>query len=477
MIVGDEVVEGAAVTEAGPGPVFVFPGQGSQWHGMAVALLDEDETFARWMAEADRAIAGHVGWSVIEVLRGEAELLERIEVLQPALFAIMISLAQTWRANGVEPAAVVGHSQGEIAAAYIAGALTLDQAARIVVKRSQLFADELVGNGAVASIALPAAEVEKLLPEGLAIAGVNSPHACTVAGAVPALEKFVESCVAKDIRARVIGSTVASHCAQVDRLRDRILELFADITPAVEQRAVLLDRHGRAHRHRTLDAEYWFQNARQPVSFAKVVEKLVADGHRVLIESSAHPVLMLPAQQTAEAIGTEIVAIGSLRRDQGGDRFTTSLAEAWVAGLDVGWQYPAAGGSRCPRIRSTTRGSGPSRSSRTPPTRSTPSSGSSSTTATSRTWASGRASRKRSRSGASAASPNPQWTPGGTATSGPRSPSAERRPARGWSSHPARTPQDVIDALPTPSTSTSTSRSAAPTSSHACPRRSTASSR
>ncbi|KJK33052.1 hypothetical protein UK23_47750, partial [Lentzea aerocolonigenes] len=345
-IVGDEVVEGAVV-EAGPGPVFVFPGQGSQWHGMAVELLDEDETFARWMAEADRAIAEHVGWSVIDTLKGDAELLERIEILQPALFAIMISLAQTWRANGVEPAAVAGHSQGEIAAAYIAGALSLDQAARIVVKRSRLFADELVGNGAVASIALPADEVEKLLPEELAIAGVNSPHACTVAGAVPALEAFVESCVAQDIRARVIGSTVASHCAQVDRLRDQILELFADITPRTGTIPFYSTVTGERIDTASLDAEYWFQNARQPVSFAKVVENLVQDGHRVFIESSAHPVLMLPAQQTAEATGTEIVAIGSLRRDQGDKhRFTTSLAEAWVAGVEVQWQYP--GGRNVP---------------------------------------------------------------------------------------------------------------------------------
>nr|WP_250637375.1 type I polyketide synthase [Lentzea guizhouensis] len=336
VIIGDDVVEGTTV-EAGPGPVFVFPGQGSQWHGMAVDMLDQDETFARWMREADEAIARYVDWSVRDVLRGGPELLERIEVLQPVLFAIMISLAQTWRANGVEPAAVVGHSQGEIAAAYIAGALDLDQAARIVVKRSQLFADELVGNGAVASIALPAGEVSELLPQELAIAGVNSPHACTVAGAVAELEKFVESCTARDVRARIIGSTVASHCAQVDRLRDRILELFADIKPRTSTvpfySTVTATRIDTA----TLDNEYWFQNARQPVSFAKVVDQLVTDGHRVLIESSAHPVLMLPAQQTAEAKGAEIVAIGSLRRDQG-DRFTTSLAEAWVAGLGVEWR-------------------------------------------------------------------------------------------------------------------------------------------
>ena len=169
--------------------MFVFPGQGSQWVGMAVGLLGSSPVFAARVAECEVALAAYVDWSLSGVLRGEAGApgLDRTDVVQPVLWAVMVSLARTWQQNGVEPAAVVGHSQGEIAAACIAGALSLDDAAKIVVLRSQLFADELVGNGAVASVALPVEETRKLIEQwpALSIAGINSPNACTVAGAAP----------------------------------------------------------------------------------------------------------------------------------------------------------------------------------------------------------------------------------------------------------------------------------------------------
>ncbi len=344
VLIGDEVVEGVAQDSA---PVFIFPGQGSQWHGMAVELLDQDETFRQSMTECDQAIGRLVDWSVIDVLRGDAELLERIEILQPTLFAVMVSLARTWRANGVEPAAVVGHSQGEIAAAHVAGALSLGEAAKIVVLRSQLFADELVGNGAVASVALPVEDTRKLIERWpvLSIAGVNSPTACTVAGALQELEEFVELCVSRDIRARVVASTVASHGPQVEPLREKLLTLLGTITPRETDIAFYSTVKAERIDTRTLDADYWYENARRPIEFVAITKQLIEDGYRVFVESSPHPVLTMSAQATAEADGTEIVTVGSLRRDQGGqDRFTTSLAEAWVAGLEVDWRYP--GGKR-----------------------------------------------------------------------------------------------------------------------------------
>ena len=150
----------------------------------------------------------------------------------------MVSLAQVWRSLGVKPAAVVGHSQGEIAAAFIAGGLSLDDAARIVVLRSQLFADELVGKGAVASAALSPEDAQARLDvwnaksDGdLVIAGMNGPGAVTIAGTESVLEGFVAQCEVDGLRARVIGSTVASHCAQVDPLYDRIIEMFASVRP------------------------------------------------------------------------------------------------------------------------------------------------------------------------------------------------------------------------------------------------------
>ncbi|HEX8868323.1 MAG TPA: acyltransferase domain-containing protein, partial [Lentzea sp.] len=337
VLIGDEVVQGVAQESA---PVFIFPGQGSQWHGMAVELLDENETFAQSMAECDEAIGKLVDWSVRDVLRGDAELLERIEVLQPTLFAVMVSLAQTWRKNGVEPAAVVGHSQGEIAAAYVAGALSLDEAAKIVVLRSQLFADELVGNGAVASVALPVEEARHLIEHypTLSIAGINSPTACTVAGAIGELNEFVEQCQAKEIRARVVASTVASHGPQVEPLREKLLTLLGTITPRSSDIAFYSTVKAERVDTAGLDAGYWYENARRPIEFVAITQKLIEDGYRVFVESSPHPVLTMSAQATADAQGAEIITVGSLRRDQGGSRrFTTSLAEAWVAGLDVQW--------------------------------------------------------------------------------------------------------------------------------------------
>ncbi|MGA5133015.1 type I polyketide synthase [Streptomyces olivoreticuli] len=345
---GAGVVSGAADVRGRV--VFVFPGQGSQWVGMGAELLDASPVFAERFAECDAALGEHLGWSVTDVVRGVpgAASMESIEVLQPVLFAVNVSLAALWRAAGVEPAAVVGHSQGEIAAACVAGALSLADAAKVVVLRSALFAEELVGKGAVASVAMSADAVGERLTawDGrLVIAGRNGPGAVTVAGEVAALEEFVAGCRAEDIRARVVGSTVASHCAQVDPLRDRILEMFADLTPRRGGIPFYSTVTGTVRDTTELDAEYWFHNARRPVDFEGAVRALLDDGFRFFVESSAHPVLTMGMQATFEDTGAEAVAVGSLRRDEGGPaRFLASLAEGYVRGLPgVDWEAVFAG--------------------------------------------------------------------------------------------------------------------------------------
>ncbi|MBL7518180.1 type I polyketide synthase, partial [Frankia sp. CNm7] len=141
--------------------VFVFPGQGSQWAGMAVQLLERSPVFAERLGACEDALAPYVDWSLRQVLRGGADL-ERVDVVQPALWAVMVSLAALWRSHGVEPDAVIGHSQGEIAAACVAGALSLDDGARVVALRSQAIRD-IAGNGGMASVPLPADEVRARL--------------------------------------------------------------------------------------------------------------------------------------------------------------------------------------------------------------------------------------------------------------------------------------------------------------------------
>ncbi len=181
------VIRGTAVTGT---TAFVFPGQGSQWPGMALDLLESLPVFRARMADCADALAPFTDWGLLPVLRGEPGTppLARVDVVQPALFAIMVSLAAAWQAAGVEPGAVVGHSQGEIAAACVAGGLSLDDAAKIVALRS-LALGELAGTGAMASVPLPADEVRQRLDDSadgsIEIAAVNGTRSTTVAGRGP----------------------------------------------------------------------------------------------------------------------------------------------------------------------------------------------------------------------------------------------------------------------------------------------------
>ncbi|WP_345597855.1 type I polyketide synthase, partial [Streptomyces marokkonensis] len=173
------------------GVVFVFPGQGAQWVGMAVGLLAESVVFAEWMGRCGEALAPFVEWSLVDVL-GDEEALERVDVVQPVLWAVMVSLAGLWRSMGVEPVAVVGHSQGEIAAACVVGGLSLGDGARVVAGRSRVIASSLAGGGGMLSVALPVGVVEGRLGAGLSVAAVNGPSSVVVAGVVGALEELEE---------------------------------------------------------------------------------------------------------------------------------------------------------------------------------------------------------------------------------------------------------------------------------------------
>ncbi|WP_405534562.1 SDR family NAD(P)-dependent oxidoreductase [Streptomyces sp. NBC_00075] len=327
--------------------VFVLPGQGSQWRGMAVELLDSTPLFAERLRECAAVIERHVPWRVEAVLRGEPEAppLERIEVLQPVLFAVNIALAALWQAHGIHPDAVIGHSQGEIAAAHISGALTLHDATRIVLIRSQLFADHLTGHGAVASLQTTEENALRHLaayPDRLWIAGVNGPTAVTVAGDHDALEELVTTLTDQGVRARIVPSTVASHSPKVEPLRDRLLTALAFIQPRKAHLPHYSTATGAVLDGTELTPDYWYENCRRPVTFAPTIHTLLTTGHTTFIEISAHPVLTMAIEETAEAAGAEALVLGTLRRDEGGpERLNASLAEAWVRGLPVRWPEPA----------------------------------------------------------------------------------------------------------------------------------------
>jgi acyl transferase domain-containing protein/short-subunit dehydrogenase/acyl carrier protein len=334
------VVRGAFSAATRNGPVFVFPGQGTQWLGMGVELLDASPVFAERMAECAAAFAPYHDWSLMDVLRGVpgAPDLDRVDVVQPVLFAVMVSLAELWRAHGVRPSAVVGYSQGEIAAACFVGALSLDDAARVVSLRSRMLAERLAGRGGVASVMISADEAARRVARwdrALSVAGVNGPKAVTIAGDERALAELVAECEADGIRVRVIPASVPSHCPQVEPLREPLLEQLAPITARSTDIPFYSTVTGEIVDTAELTAEYWYRNMRGTVLFEPVVRRLLADGYRTFLESAPHPMLTVAVQQ----IDGDVAVIGTIRRREGGlDRFLASLGEAHVAGLPVDWE-------------------------------------------------------------------------------------------------------------------------------------------
>ncbi|MFI0481359.1 SDR family NAD(P)-dependent oxidoreductase, partial [Actinomadura sp. 9N215] len=312
----------------------VFPGQGSQWPGMGERLLAESPVFAARIAECERALAPHVDWSLTEVLGGSAEL-DRVDVVQPVLWAVMVSLAAVWAEYGVTPDAVVGHSQGEIAAACVAGALSLEDAAKVVALRSRALR-ALSGDGAMASLGIGEDEASRRIEggAGVVVAAVNGPDSTVVSGPPERVAALVAECEAEGLRARLIDVDYASHGPQVDRIADEVTALLAGIRPAASRVGFYSTVTGERIDTTALDAEYWVTNLRRPVRFADAVRRLLADGHAVFVESSPHPVLTVGIEETGEPAR----AVGTLRRNEGGlDRVARSMGEAFAAGADVDW--------------------------------------------------------------------------------------------------------------------------------------------
>ncbi|WP_346179610.1 acyltransferase domain-containing protein, partial [Streptomyces cuspidosporus] len=319
----------------------VFPGQGGQWRGMGVELLDVSSVFAGRIAECEAALAPFVDWSLTGVLRGgDGVDVARVDVVQPALWAVMVSLAEVWRSFGVEPAAVVGHSQGEIAAAVVAGALSLEDGARVVALRSRALR-VLSGRGAMASLAVGREEAEKAIGgrAGVVVAAVNGPGSTVVSGPPQAVAEVVAAVEASGGRARLVDVDYASHNPQVDDIAGELVELLGEVTPVETGVAFYSAVTGGRVESTALDAAYWVENLRRQVRFATAVEAVLGDGYRVLVESSPHPVLSVGIQETAQALEVPVATVPTLQRDQGGPaQLARALAQAFTAGLSVDWK-------------------------------------------------------------------------------------------------------------------------------------------
>ena len=330
--------------------VWVFPGQGSQWPGMGRDLLEQEPVFYAAIKECDRVMRKYVGWSVLDRLQMDEEHanLKGIDVIQPVLFAIEVALAALWRSWGIEPDAVVGHSMGEVAAAYVAGALSLDDAAWIICARSKLLL-RTSGKGAMAAVELPLDQAKVIVRDyvgRVSVAVNNSPRSTVLSGDPEALAEILELLADNDIFGRLVNVDVASHSPQMDQLHDDLLNLMARVQPRSTAIPMYSTVRGGIINGSELTASYWVNNLREPVLFLTAIQGLLEDDFDIFMEMSPHPILVGAIRQTIEQSEKPGLALASMRRnEEGRAALLATLGTIYTYGGELNWPqlYTTAG--------------------------------------------------------------------------------------------------------------------------------------
>ncbi|CAI7975412.1 Polyketide synthase [Frankia sp. Hr75.2] len=321
------------------GLVLVFSGQGGQWAGMGHQLAAREPVFRQALHDCAVALAPFTGWSVLDELTadGAGARLDRTEIGQPAVFAVQVALARLWRSWGITPDAVVGHSMGEVAAAHVAGALSLADAARVIAHRGALMAG--AGGGRMVAVDLPPAAVARVVApvaDRVCVAAVNGPRSVVLAGDGDALDEVVAALRGDGVRCRALPVGYAFHSHHMRPLRARLVDALAGLRPVPPVVPVYSTVDGPRLDGRSHDAAYWAANMCEPVRFAAAVDALLADGHRAFLEVGPHPELALAIDAAAADSGQPVLVAGSLRRGQP-ERATLlrSLAALYAAGWDA----------------------------------------------------------------------------------------------------------------------------------------------
>lgn len=345
------LITGGNVPGRRPKLAFVFPGQGGQWYGMGRDLLKQEPVFYQTIKRIDELIQAAFGWSLLAELQGEtsASKLNEIDVVQPALFAIQVALAELWRSWGVVPDAVVGHSMGEVAAAHVAGILSLEDAVKIICQRSLLL-KPFRGQGSMLLTELSPDQAEVLLKgfnQDIAIAVINSPNTTVLSGDSEAIQAIMNRLQGQGLFCKLVNVDVASHSPQMEQVRPALLEVLSGLNPQAAKTPLYSTVSGARGDGLSFDAEYWMDNLRKPVLFSGAIERLHEDGHTLFIEINPHPILLSSIQQSLSTRDQAIRLLPSLRREESaGEVLYRTLGELYTAGFSISWNQLYLGGGK-----------------------------------------------------------------------------------------------------------------------------------
>jgi acyl transferase domain-containing protein/NADPH:quinone reductase-like Zn-dependent oxidoreductase len=360
FVVADDVREAQAqmrspvlastVRQIPPKIAFVYSGQGSGWIGMGRALYRDEPAFAREIDRCDNAARAWIDWSIADTFAADGNQLapadtERYQVI---LFCLQHALTEMWRGAGIEPAAVVGHSVGEVAAARAAGALSLETAIELVVMRARFMQDEAF-RGAMAAIGVSREQAEtEIAPwrDSVVVAAINSSESVTVSGDADSIAALCAAQEAAGRFVRLLDVERAFHSPYMSKAGDLLADALGGIATAATTVPLYSTVTGNTIAGQALDAKYWRRNLCEPVDFAAAVRKLLEDGFDTFIEVGPHPAL-LPNIATL-AGDVELLLLPTMRREVQNRRvWLESLGALYVAGCDLDWKHLSDSAARC----------------------------------------------------------------------------------------------------------------------------------
>lgn len=331
---------------------FVFAGQGPQWWAMGRCLLREEEEFRRAVEQCDELFSGVVGWSLLDELNAEEDKsrMAETQVAQPCLFAVQIGLAALWRAWGIKPEAVVGHSIGEVAAVYVAGGFSLEDAVRVVFHRSRLM-QRATGKGKMAAVALHPEKVAPFLAgyeDRVNVAAHNAPGSCVISGESAALEEVTGALRKQEIQVQELRVDYAFHSRQMWEFADELYESLAGIEARRAAIPIFSTLTGAVCEGTEFGADYWRRQLRETVQFARAADAMLSAGYNTFVELSPHPVLVGALDECMGERRRECAALPSLRRkDDDRGVMLKSAARLYTLGFPLKWEVLQAKDGRC----------------------------------------------------------------------------------------------------------------------------------